>query len=189
MRVRTAVLGLCLLGAMPALSQEHAEHAAAKMESSAQGIRDAVAVLHPLGESKVSGTVRFLEKEDGVQVTADIKGLPPNSTHGFHIHEFGDCSAPDGASAGGHYNPEGHQHAGPDAQQRHAGDLGNVKSDDEGAAKLDVMLNGVTIAGAKNPIVGRSVVLHQKADDLKTQPSGDSGARIACGVIGIAKPK
>lgn len=149
---------------------------------------EAIAVLHPLGLSKVTGTVHFTQMDGKVKVIADISGLEPGTSHGFHVHEFGDCSSPDGSSAGGHYNPEGHQHAGTDTPQRHAGDLGNIKADETGKAHLELTVDNITIAGAKDPIIGRGVIVHEKADDLKSQPTGNAGGRIACGVIGIAKP-
>lgn len=150
-------------------------------------VTDAVCVLHPTKDNKAHGWVRFSQSGDKVVITAQIEGLTPNSEHGFHIHEYGDCSAPDATSAGPHYNPEGHKHGAPDASNRHAGDLGNIKADENGVARLDVTVDNITIAGTKAPIVGRAVIVHAKADDLKTQPTGDAGGRIACGVIGIAK--
>jgi len=145
----------------------------------------AIAVLHPTAGNKVSGTVTFAPVADGVQVHAEITGLTPGK-HGFHVHEFGDCSAADATSAGAHFNPSNQPHAGPDAAARHAGDMGNVEADASGNAKLDYVDHQISLNDAKSAI-GRSVVVHAKPDDLKTQPSGDSGARIACGVIGWAK--
>jgi Cu-Zn family superoxide dismutase len=146
----------------------------------------AIAVLHPTAGNKVSGTVTFSEEADGVRVQADITGLAPGK-HGFHVHEFGDCSAPDLASAGGHFNPTNKPHAGPDAAQRHVGDMGNVEADASGAAKLDYVDHEISLTYDQRSVIGRSVIVHAKADDLNSQPAGDSGARIACGVIGIAK--
>jgi superoxide dismutase, Cu-Zn family len=146
----------------------------------------AVAVLHPTADNKVSGTVAFTEEADGVRVQADITGLSPGK-HGFHVHEFGDCTAADLASAGGHFNPTNKPHAGPDAAQRHAGDMGNVEADASGAAKLDYVDHEMSLTNDERSVIGRSVIVHAKADDLKSQPAGDSGARIACGVIGRAK--
>jgi Cu-Zn family superoxide dismutase len=146
----------------------------------------AIALMHPTAGNKVSGTVTFTEEADGVRVRADLTGLAPGK-HGFHVHEFGDCSAPDLASAGGHFNPTNKPHAGPDAAERHVGDMGNVEADASGAAKLDYVDHEISLANDQRCIIGRSVIVHAKADDLKSQPSGDSGARIACGVIGVAK--
>ncbi len=150
----------------------------------------AIAILHPAGDGKVAGTVTFVEEADGVKVHAEITGLTPGK-HGFHIHEFGDCSAPDLASAGGHFNPTNSPHAGPDASERHEGDMGNIEADVSGKATLDYLDHHISILSAKDKesVLGRSVIIHAKADDLKTQPSGDAGGRLACGVIGVAKTK
>jgi Cu-Zn family superoxide dismutase len=146
----------------------------------------AVAVLYPSSGSKVSGTVTFTEVADGVQVRAEITGLTPGN-HGFHVHEFGDCSAADASSAGGHFNPTHNPHAGPDAPERHVGDMGNVEADASGKATLEYVDHQISLTSDQRSGIGRSVVVHAKADDLKSQPAGDSGARVACGVIGRAK--
>jgi len=146
----------------------------------------AVAVLHPTAGSKVSGTVTFTEEADGVKVRAEITGLTPGN-HGFHVHEFGDCSAADATSAGGHFTPTKQPHAGPDAPERHVGDMGNVQADASGKATLEYVDHQISLTNDERSAIGRSVVVHAKADDLKSQPSGDSGARVACGVIGRAK--
>ena len=146
----------------------------------------AIAVLHPTQDNKVSGTVMFTEVADGVQVHAEITGLTPGK-HGFHVHEFGDCAAADANSAGAHFNPTKQPHAAPDATARHVGDMGNIEADASGAAKLDYLDHSMSLANDDRSIIGRSVVVHAKADDLKSQPAGDSGARVACGVIGRAK--
>ena len=171
-------LTVLLLGGSIALGQTPA----AKSAASTKGI----AVLHPTAGNKVSGIVTLTPVADGVQVHAEITGLTPGK-HGFHIHEFGDCSAADASSAGGHFNPTNQPHAGPDAAARHEGDMGNVEADASGNAKLDYVDHQISLANDARSAIGRSVVVHAKADDLKTQPSGDSGARIACGVIGWAK--
>jgi Cu-Zn family superoxide dismutase len=146
----------------------------------------AVAVLQPTSGNKVSGTVTFTEVADGVQIQAEITGLPPGN-HGFHVHEFGDCSAGDGSSAGAHFNPSHKRHAAPDAPERHVGDMGNVQADASGKAKLEYVDHQISLANDQRSVIGRSVVVHAKADDLKSQPAGDAGARVACGVIGHAK--
>jgi superoxide dismutase, Cu-Zn family len=146
----------------------------------------AIAVLHATSGSNVAGTVTFTAAGDEVKVVADITGLTPGK-HGFHIHEFGDCSAPDAKSAGGHFNPTNHQHGAPDATDRHAGDLGNIEADASGKAHLE-MSDKVMKLNGSDSIVGHAVIVHEKADDLKTQPTGDAGGRVACGVIGVAKP-
>lgn len=146
----------------------------------------AIAALFPTKDNHVSGTVTFTKVEDGIKVVADVEGLTPGE-HGFHIHEFGDCSAPDGASAGGHFNPTGHQHGGPDAENRHVGDLGNLTADATGKAHYERVDKQLALDGPHS-ILGHSVIVHAKADDMKTQPTGNAGARVACGVIGAAKP-
>lgn len=150
----------------------------------AQDVTKAIARLEPKSGSQVTGTVTFTQVGDEVQVVADVQNLKPGK-HGFHIHEKGDCSAPDAASAGGHFNPTHQHHGGPDTAERHAGDLGNIEADASGKAHLD-WKGKLQLSGADS-IIGRSVVVHEKEDDLKTDPSGNSGARIACGVIEAAK--
>jgi Cu-Zn family superoxide dismutase len=137
---------------------------------------------------KPTGTVKFTQTgEDKVKVAYDITGLTPG-THGFHIHEKGDLSAADFSSAGPHFNPTKHKHAGPKAEQRHAGDLGNIEADNSGNAKGSVTADGLSIGtGAASDIAGRAIVVHEKADDLKSDPAGNAGARIAAGVIEAKK--
>ncbi len=146
----------------------------------------AIALLHPTEGNKISGMVTFTEVADGVQVHAEITGLTPGK-HGFHVHEFGDCSASDASSAGAHFNPTNQPHAGPDADARHVGDMGNIEADASGMGKLDYLDHNMSLANDEQSIIGRSVVVHAKADDLKSQPAGDSAARVACGVIGRTK--
>jgi superoxide dismutase, Cu-Zn family len=154
--------------------------------ASAQEPIKAIAVLHPTKGNKVEGTVTFAKIGDEIKVVADITGLAPGQ-HGFHIHEFGDCSSPDGKAAGGHFNPTNSPHAGHDMTARHVGDLGNIEADSSGKAHLELTDKMMTMSGA-NSIIGRGLIVHEKADDLKTQPTGDAGGRLACGVIGVAKP-
>lgn len=145
----------------------------------------AIAVLKPTGEYKAQGKIVFRAQEGGVQLSGHIEGLTPG-LHGFHIHEFGDLSAADGSSAGDHYNPGGHAHGGPESPARHAGDLGNVEADENGVARIEMKVPGIVL----DDVIGRSLVVHADADDLKSQPAGNAGPRAALGVIGIAgKPK
>lgn len=153
-------------------------------------ITSAVAVLHPTEGNTAAGTVYFTSTDDGkVRVVAELTGLTSNTFHGFHIHQYGDCTAPDGTSAGGHYSPEGHDHGAPGLGDHHAGDLGNVESDAMGNARKEMIVDFITIDGSQNPILGRGVILHADEDDLVSQPTGAAGPRIACGVIGVANPK
>ena len=151
-----------------------------------KGPAKAVAALLSRSGSTVEGTITFTRSANGVAVSASLKGLAAG-THGFHVHEFGDCSAADATSAGGHFNPTADPHAGPDAEKRHVGDLGNIEAKADGTATLERDDAHLRLYG-KRSILGRAVVVHAKADDLKTQPTGDAGGRVACGVIGVVKP-
>ena len=159
----------------------------ASLRAADSAAKQAVAVLSSTSGQKCHGVVRFTEDDESVKVVADLEGLAPGQKHAFHIHQFGDCSAPDAMSAGSHYNPEGHQHGLPEAESRHAGDLGNVQADDQGKAHYEISVKGISVQGTQNPIVGRGVIVHAKPDD-GSQPVGNAGGRIACGVIGVANP-
>jgi Cu-Zn family superoxide dismutase len=143
----------------------------------------AAAELSPTEGSRVSGTVTFSSLNGEVRVGADLEGLEPG-LHGFHIHEVGDCSAPDASSAGGHFNPDNTPHGAPEnpPAQRHVGDLGNLEADAEGKAHYERVDQMLPLRGP-NSIVGKSVIVHAQADDLSSQPSGSAGPRLACGVI------
>ena len=143
--------------------------------------RHAMAQLEPASGSTVRGTVHFYETPKGIRVVAKISGLTPGQ-HGFHIHEKGDCSKPDATSAGGHFNPGGAKHGAPTDGERHAGDFGNLTADAAGNAKADFVDGHISFNGP-NSIVDRGVIVHEKADDLKSQPAGNAGARVACGNI------
>ena len=140
----------------------------------------AVSVVAPVGESGVTGTVHFEQMETGVSVTADLTGLE-QGLHGFHIHQFGDCTAEDGTSAGGHFNPAEKEHSSPEAENRHMGDMGNIEADETGHAFISYIDNNISI----DMIIGRGIIVHAGEDDLTSQPSGAAGPRLACGVIGI----
>ena len=144
----------------------------------------AEATLNPTTGSSVSGSLQIFQvNADTVRVVAQVQGLAPGSEHGFHIHEKGDCSAPDGMSAGGHYNPSSHQHgkAGPTS---HVGDLPSLVADGNGVAKLSWETRSLSAGtGQANDVKGRGVIVHKDKDDFTTQPTGNSGARLACGVI------
>lgn len=173
---------LLLLACKPASGQE-----AAHKHPAPPSVKKAIAVLQPTKGNAVRGTVTYEAVENGVRVVADITGLTPGK-HGFHIHEFGDCSADDASSAGGHFNPASSSHGAPTADQRHEGDMGNIEADKDGHAALDYVDHAMSLSGERS-ILGHAVIVHEKEDDLKTQPTGNAGARVACGVIGIAKTK
>ena len=148
----------------------------------------ATATLAPTKGSQVSGTVNFTQRGDRLIVEAKVTGLTPG-LHGFHIHEKGNCTAPDGSSAGPHFSPVPAQHGGPDTPAHHGGDLGNLTADSTGTAIAKIEVKGLSLGTGEDSIIGRSVIVHEKADDLKTQPSGASGARLACGLISKSKDK
>ncbi len=157
----------------------------------AGSLKEAIAVISPASGSSCKGTVRFTDTGSGIRVVADLEGLTPNAKHGFHVHEFGDCSAPDATSAGSHYDAESTKHHGrPDDQMnmKHSGDLGNIEADANGKAHYEITIQGVSIDGTAAPILGRGVIVHAKPDDFG-QPVGNAGGRIGCGVVGAAKPR
>ncbi|HEX6944614.1 MAG TPA: superoxide dismutase family protein [Casimicrobiaceae bacterium] len=145
----------------------------------------AAATLEPTKGNRAAGTVTFVERMGQVVVTADITGLAPNQEHGFHVHDKGDCSSGDGMSAAGHFNPGGTPH-GPQQGPRHGGDMPNLKADANGNARVSFTIDEVTVAAGPKSIVGRGLIVHKDPDDYKTQPTGNSGARLACGVIRAA---
>ncbi|MDF1550458.1 MAG: superoxide dismutase family protein [Bacteroidales bacterium] len=155
------------------------------MQHEATDIQKAICVLYPTEGNDVHGTVTFEQSDSGVVVNVKIEGLTPGK-HGFHIHEFGDCSASDGTSAGGHFNPTGMEHGSPTGEMRHVGDLGNLEANAEGKAEYTHVDQHLKLNG-KNSILGRSIIVHADEDDLKTQPTGNAGARVACGSIGVMK--
>ena len=142
---------------------------------------DAIAVLSPTQGNEVRGTIYFTKVASGVRIDGEVTGLKPGS-HGFHIHEKGDCSAPDAASAGGHYNPTKMPHGAPSSAERHLGDFGNIEANSAGVARFSRIDRSATLEGA-NSIIGHGVIVHADPDDLKSQPAGNAGKRVACGVI------
>ena len=164
--MKTIIISLVTLAALVSFAQAQDSTAVAKLE--------------PKSGSQVTGTVKFTKVGDEVQVVGDFQNLKPGK-HGLHIHEKADCSAADAASAGAHFNPTHQHHGGPATAEHHAGDLGNIEADASGKAHLE--WKGKLDLSGPNSIIGKSVVVHEKEDDLKTDPSGNSGARIACGAI------
>jgi superoxide dismutase, Cu-Zn family len=148
-------------------------------------VTKAVCVVTPLGDSKAMGKVTFMKEADGVLITAEFSGLTPGD-HGFHVHQWGDISAADGTSTGGHFNPENHDHGRPEATDRHVGDFGNLTADAQGNAKYSRVDKVITLSGPES-IIGRGIIVHANPDDF-SQPTGNAGGRVASGVIGIANP-
>lgn len=149
----------------------------------AAGGERATVQLKPTAGNSVAGTVRFESAGGKVAVTAEVSGLKPNSEHGFHVHEKGDCSAPDATSAGGHFNPGTKSHAHYSGAERHAGDMPNLKADASGNAKYRWESDMLAVGSGAANVIGRSVVIHRDPDDYSSQPAGNSGPRLACGVI------
>jgi Cu-Zn family superoxide dismutase len=178
-----AVGSLVCLAVLGLRSQATAQHDAKRNEPGTTA--KAVALLTPTKGSKVEGRVTFTKEGSTIHVHAEISGLTPGE-HGFHIHEFGVWSE-DGMASGGHFNPAQQPHSGPEKTKRHVGDLGNIKANANGNATLDLDDHLLSFSGAHS-IIGRGLVVHEKVDDLKTQPTGNAGGRLAVGVIGIAKP-
>jgi superoxide dismutase, Cu-Zn family len=147
----------------------------------------ATAQLKPTKGNKVFGEVSFEQMGDKVRVQAIVQGLKPGGEYGFHIHEVGDCSSGDGTSTKGHFNPHGTRHAHYTTADRHAGDLPSLKppakGNKAGRAKVTVDLDIITLESGAGNVIGRGVIVHAQADDFTTQPTGNAGARLACGVI------
>lgn len=143
----------------------------------------AMAVLSPTQGSSVHGAVTFVRTNGVALVNVNMTGFKPNSTHGLHIHESGDCTARDGSSAGGHFNPTSSGHGGPDGSPRHSGDLGNVIADSKGEIYSSFKTGDVAFGTGQDSIIGRGLVVHADQDDLKSQPAGNSGTPVACGLI------
>ena len=170
----TAFLGGAIIFTGCKSSDEHHNHGAT---------RHARAALNPASGSTVRGTVDFYEAAGGVRVVAKVSGLTPGA-HGFHIHDKGDCSAADGSSAGGHFNPTGAKHGAPTDPERHAGDFGNLSADASGNARIEFVSRSISFDGPTS-IVGKGVIVHANPDDLKSQTPtpGNAGPRVACGNI------
>jgi superoxide dismutase, Cu-Zn family len=144
-------------------------------------ITKAIVHVHPVGDKPVKGIIEFTKVPQGIAIVADVQGLAPGK-HGFHVHEHGDCGGTAGSAAGGHFNPTNTKHGGPDSPERHVGDLGNLLADENGIAHYERVDTLISFEGS-NSIIGRSIIIHADPDDYVTQPTGNSGARIGCGMI------
>jgi len=161
----------------PAVAPEH--------DGAPEMVGHAVATLHGAEGSAIHGEVTFSPAPaGGVEISATISGLDAAGDHGLHIHETGDCSAADFKSAGGHFNPTGVVHGGPNDAEHHAGDLGNITIGEDGSGELHFVSSMLSLdPSSPNAVYARGVILHAKSDDLTSQPTGAAGARLACGVI------
>jgi Cu-Zn family superoxide dismutase len=150
-------------------------------------LAEAVVVLAPASGSLVSGQLQLHPQADGLRLTGTIGGFAPGSQHGFHVHEHGDCRAADASSAGGHFNPAAAPHGRMGHGLHHAGDVDNLQADAAGVAHVDLVLPGLTLGdGGADDVLGRAFIVHADADDYRSQPAGNAGARVACGVIRAA---
>jgi Cu-Zn family superoxide dismutase len=168
MRRTLSILALAALAGCQSMSDEPAR---------------ANAQLQPTKGNKTFGEATFEQRGNKVHVVVYVQGLKPGQEHGLHIHEVGDCSSGDGMSAKGHFNPFGKPHGSPGTAERHAGDLPALKAEKNGRAKVDVEVDVITVTPGPASIIGKAVIVHADPDDYKTQPTGNAGARLACGVI------
>lgn len=143
----------------------------------------AFAVLEPVGSGNARGDASFIDTEDGLEVVVTMTGLEPGQ-HGIHVHEMGDCTGPAAEVGGEHFNPDGSQHGAPadDPSSRHAGDFGNISADENGEAQLNLTVDDLTVEGTRG-VVGRAIIVHMSEDDFSSQPAGESGDAVSCGVI------
>jgi len=183
--MKHVLVGVLMLGAGSLALSAQAPPAGKAATAGAAAANKATVKLAPTANGSTRGEVTFTAEADGIHVVGSFSGLAFGE-HGFHVHEKGDCSAPDATSAGGHFNPATQPHAAREASARHVGDLGNLKADPYGLARVDFIDKTLALSGA-NSIVGKAVIVHEKADDFTTQPTGNAGARQACGVIEAAK--
>ena len=184
--ILTAALAFALAGC--ASTSPTASPAAAAPMTGPSTAQRAEANLASASGSLVSGKLTLVPMSGGVHVIGEVGGFGPGSSHGFHIHEKGDCSAADASSAGGHFNPGGQPHGRAMHGPHHAGDSDNIVADANGVAKIDTHIGGVSLGGgAGNDIAGRAFVVHATSDDYTSQPAGNAGARVACGVINVTR--
>lgn len=163
----------------PEASSEAAEEIVEIVEEALVG----VAVLMPRADTDVAGKVTFTQTGEGVVMVANVSGVAPG-LHGIHLHEKGDCSAGDFTSTGGHFNPTGDPHGGPNDTIRHAGDFGNITVGEDGSGYLEILTDMLSVdPDAETTVIGRAVILHEGEDDLESQPTGAAGARLACGTV------
>jgi Cu-Zn family superoxide dismutase len=176
------------VGCSKAAEKKSEEGVVTSQDAEARGEKGAqpraVVDLKPTQGQQATGHLTLTREKDGVRLQGVVSGLPADSKHGFHVHEKGDCSAPDASSAGEHFNPQAGVHGKKASEEHHVGDMDNLSTDSKGNAKVDIVVEEATLGDGKaTDIMGKSVIVHIAPDDYKTQPSGGSGARVACGVI------
>lgn len=180
--VTSSVIALAACSHKTTSHDEHKHAATATEVLTPTGPSEAEAVLKAAKGKKVKGTIKFKEENGKIIVTTDVEGLKAGP-HGFHIHEVGDCNAPDFSTAGGHFNPTQSVHGSEHSEHRHGGDMGNLIATAKGKAQTSLTISGVTLKDGPSSIIGKAVIIHEGKDDLKSQPAGNSGPREACGVI------
>ncbi len=149
--------------------------------------KQAIATIGPASDSSVTGMAIFTQNGDQITLTIEIQNASPG-IHAVHIHESGDCSSPDGTSAGGHWNPTGVAHGKWGEGEFHLGDIGNITVGEDGTGSIELTTDLWEIGtGSDVDVVGRGIIVHAGADDFTSQPSGDAGARIGCGAIALAE--
>jgi len=149
--------------------------------------QEAKSTIEAKSGSEVEGEIKLWATKEGVKIKGLIKNLDPNSKHGFHVHEQGDCSGKGAKSAGGHFNPDGHKHGSRQHKLSHLGDLGNIEADKKGEASFELFVKGANLDQIKrsHSFMARAFIIHKQKDDISSQPSGNAGMRIGCGVIGL----
>lgn len=177
-----SLLSLSFVACATKSQHEHHNESAAESAESSSAPTKAHATLKAPAGSKLKGMIHFTEQDGKMKIETFVDGLK-SGPHGFHIHETGDCSAKDFSSAGGHFNPTSSSHGAAHGEKRHAGDLGNLVANTKEKAYTTIESEGITLQPGPNSIVGKAIVIHKDKDDLKSQPTGNSGGRIACGVI------
>jgi Cu-Zn family superoxide dismutase len=164
--------------------KESAEQSTAEVGAEKGKVMSAMADLRPTQGNQAKGHLMLVPEKGGVRIRGTISGLKGGSKHGFHVHEKGDCASPDAKSAGDHFNPGHAQHGKAKSGEHHLGDMDNLSANGQGDAQVDVLIAGATLGdGSSNDVVGKAFIVHASEDDYKSQPAGDSGPRIACGVI------
>jgi len=181
-----AIAAACALAACSTTAEKSqpASSSTAEPAAATSTASSATVNLAPASGSLVSGKLNMMPMDDGVHITGQVGGLGAGQTHAIHVHETGDCSAADASSAGGHFNPTGSEHGRAGTPVHHAGDMDNIVANAEGVADINIHLAGVSLGGgAANDIAGRAVIVHAAPDDYTSQPAGNAGARVACGII------
>ncbi|RDY65469.1 superoxide dismutase family protein [Lysobacter soli] len=194
--MKTALTPVLLAASVLALSacsssaptKSTAPAASAPTPAAQSTAKSATVNLASASGSLVSGKLTVVPMGNGVHLTGEVGGLSPGSTHAIHIHEKGDCSAADASSAGGHFNPAAQPHGKVGSGAHHGGDMDNLVANAEGVAQVNAHAEGVTLGGgAANDVAGKAVIVHAAADDYRTQPTGNAGGRVACGVITVTR--